>query len=408
MSCNICCENYNKVVRKITRCPYCDYEVCRKCQETFILMSEKLKCMNCDKELSRNFLNEQMQKSFISKKYNKHRGNILFEQEKALMPDTQEDAFKYKKNKEYEQQINDLQEEVDKRSGEIYKANHSLINEKKKLLELLKSNKEIIKDVYKCGNKECDNYICKENPLCNKCNKCTCMNCNKVYKKKHTCKRKEKKYKYVKCCYCDDDLQVHNKNFVYCYSCKLFTDINEYDNPYFYYLIQDETIKNMNFENKILLFKKDELKKILDTIFITMNDRNVVKRNLIYLYEEIMNRIHKRYIIKIDDNYILDNKIENNTQLKYFKNEENQLDELFISISKQLFLSYIDKKINKETFINNFNYFIHYYKKEIFDFCYIDKKNVNHLKQRILYLNVENLHKITKTNKINRLIKIIN
>ena len=91
MSCNICCDSYNKSSRSKVSCPYCDFEVCRTCCETYILSETMPKCMEpkCAKEWSRKFLRENFTNVFLTSKYKEHLENTLFDQEKALMPATQ-------------------------------------------------------------------------------------------------------------------------------------------------------------------------------------------------------------------------------------------------------------------------------------------------------------------------------
>ena len=91
MSCNICCDTYNKSTRSKVSCPYCDFEVCRTCCETYILSESVPKCMqpSCAKEWSRKFLRENFTNVFLTSKYKEHLENTLFDQEKALLPATQ-------------------------------------------------------------------------------------------------------------------------------------------------------------------------------------------------------------------------------------------------------------------------------------------------------------------------------
>jgi hypothetical protein len=91
LSCNICCDDYNKSTRSKILCPYCDFDVCRACCETYILSESIPKCMdpNCAKEWSRKFLRENFTNVFLTSKYKEHLENVLFDQEKALLPATQ-------------------------------------------------------------------------------------------------------------------------------------------------------------------------------------------------------------------------------------------------------------------------------------------------------------------------------
>ena len=53
-TCNIFCDDYNKSNRSKICCPYCDFDVCRTCCETYILDESSPKCMKpgCSKEWS--------------------------------------------------------------------------------------------------------------------------------------------------------------------------------------------------------------------------------------------------------------------------------------------------------------------------------------------------------------------
>ncbi len=91
MSCNICCDKYNKSTRSKVCCAYCDFDVCRSCCETYILSETVPKCMkpDCAKEWTRKFLRENLTNVFLNSKYREHLEDTLFDQEKALMPATQ-------------------------------------------------------------------------------------------------------------------------------------------------------------------------------------------------------------------------------------------------------------------------------------------------------------------------------
>ena len=73
-NCNICCDTYNKSGRLKISCPYCSYESCRSCCQTYILSEHIPKCMNteCAKEWSRKFIRENFTDTFINSKYKHH------------------------------------------------------------------------------------------------------------------------------------------------------------------------------------------------------------------------------------------------------------------------------------------------------------------------------------------------
>ena len=90
MSCDICCDSFNKSTRKQTSCSLCPFSCCLDCQKKYILdLTTDPHCMSC----KRGFLREHMAvifpKSFIEKDYKRHREMILYEREKCMLPATQ-------------------------------------------------------------------------------------------------------------------------------------------------------------------------------------------------------------------------------------------------------------------------------------------------------------------------------
>jgi len=90
-SCIICTEKYSKAIHKPITCQYCPFEACRECCQKYILMETVPKCMSpaCNREWTRQFLASQFTKAWISRDFKKHREEVLFNGERALMPATQ-------------------------------------------------------------------------------------------------------------------------------------------------------------------------------------------------------------------------------------------------------------------------------------------------------------------------------
>ncbi len=87
--CNVCCEKYNKTIRKQITCPYCEYHACVKCQKKYALKSIiDIHCMSCKKEWTYKNCCDVFTKSFMDKEYKTHKQNVLFEEEKMLIQET--------------------------------------------------------------------------------------------------------------------------------------------------------------------------------------------------------------------------------------------------------------------------------------------------------------------------------
>ena len=91
--CNICCENFTKVLRKPVQCPICNFKTCQSCIKKYILNSiNEAHCMNpdCSVVWTRQFLIDNFTISFINGPYAKSRTDILYDYEKSLLPETQQ------------------------------------------------------------------------------------------------------------------------------------------------------------------------------------------------------------------------------------------------------------------------------------------------------------------------------
>ena len=150
MSCNICCNDYNKSVRTKIVCNYCEFDVCRTCCETYILSETTPKCMqpNCAKDWSRKFLRDNLTYTFLNTKYKNHLENVLFEQEKALMPATQPLAERVLYRNKIQAKITEINDEIlelskkrAKLEKNLHTFNHSNGSTKKEGDEANKTNR---------------------------------------------------------------------------------------------------------------------------------------------------------------------------------------------------------------------------------------------------------------------------
>lgn len=137
-SCAICCDNYNKSTRSKIACPYCAFEVCRTCCETYMLTETTAKCMNpeCAKEWTRKFLREQFTNTFLTTKYKDHIENVLFDQEKSLLPSTQPLVEERKIKAVLTKQIQDVDVFIDDLTKQKRKISHTFPFEKQKYKDL--------------------------------------------------------------------------------------------------------------------------------------------------------------------------------------------------------------------------------------------------------------------------------
>ena len=120
--CSICCEDYTKSERAPVICGHCDYSACKKCVRRYLLSkSEYYHCMNCKKSWDLAFARKNLNSSFIDKEYKQHRKVLLFDIEKARLPETMPYVEKYLSIKPLEQENITLKTELAKLETIMYK-----------------------------------------------------------------------------------------------------------------------------------------------------------------------------------------------------------------------------------------------------------------------------------------------
>ena len=93
MECIVCSETYNKVSHKKVICCYCNFSSCHRCIQTYMLSQiQDPHCMHCKKAWAREFIDDRLSKQFINTELKSHRETLLFEKEKNLLPETQDNV----------------------------------------------------------------------------------------------------------------------------------------------------------------------------------------------------------------------------------------------------------------------------------------------------------------------------
>lgn len=172
MSCNICCDNYNKSNRSKVCCAYCDFDVCRSCCEKYILSETSPKCMNpdCAKEWSRKFLRENFTNVFLNSKYKEHLEDVLFDQEKALLPATQHIVEERIIKKKMAQQLR----EIEKLISDLQRQKYALINDIRDDIKVERSQ-----FVRQCPSNGCRGFLSTQ-WKCGICEQWTCPDCHEL------------------------------------------------------------------------------------------------------------------------------------------------------------------------------------------------------------------------------------
>ena len=177
MSCNICCDTYNMSTRAKINCSYCDFGACRTCCETYVLSESLPKCLNskCNKEWSRKFIREKFTSVFVNKKFKKHIEDILYEQEKALMPATQPIIEEMNRKKHIREELSKLDEEIAKLARERRLLEATIYNPN------LDKTKETQKTSFmrSCAAEGCRGFLSSQ-WKCGICELWTCPDCHEL------------------------------------------------------------------------------------------------------------------------------------------------------------------------------------------------------------------------------------
>lgn len=210
MECDVCCE----VVKKEVVCNLCDYKACYKCFSKFILeCTVNPKCMKCNKPWSRKSLVEGFGQYFVSHKYKQKREDVLFDLEKALLPETQPHVVRILQLRELSKQEEEIRTEIEKQYQVIRNLDkddfETFLKVRKDLKMVVHSMYEDIENIHirrskilnkkehtvktsqfvvKCPKNECKGYI-GSSMTCELCSTRLCKNCHgSLNGEEHTCK----------------------------------------------------------------------------------------------------------------------------------------------------------------------------------------------------------------------------
>jgi hypothetical protein len=188
-TCNICTEKFNKTSHLLIKCPYCEFEACRTCCRTYLLNETTPTCMNneCNREWTRNFMNTVFTQIFLTNEYKKHREDVLFDQERALLPATQplvENEIQKErlsaKAVELKKQIDLLRKEMQEINIEYWRINNNPSAQSNERRSFVRA----------CPDENCRGFLSSQ-WKCGICEKWACPNCHEIKGEErdieHTC-----------------------------------------------------------------------------------------------------------------------------------------------------------------------------------------------------------------------------
>ena len=111
--CSVCCDKYNKSNRTKIVCNYgdCNYEVCKTCVQTYLVgTAVEPHCMNCKKPWTKKFLQDNLNKTYLSKEYKEHHKKLLLDREISKLPETMHLVERYNRLHQEEGRVAALRE----------------------------------------------------------------------------------------------------------------------------------------------------------------------------------------------------------------------------------------------------------------------------------------------------------
>lgn len=203
-NCDVCCEKLNKINHKKVECPFCDLTSCRTCSQKYILSTfEDPHCMGCKTLWNREFVDSFCTKYFRNTELKRHRENVLFEREKALMPETQPEVERILQMRKLRRVIRQQKEKLlelhhryntyetpDYLPKDVRDLYREMENTYRHLEELRNGGRIIDNEprrfTRQCPKEECKGFL-NEEWFCGLCDVKYCKECNEQLSDDHVC-----------------------------------------------------------------------------------------------------------------------------------------------------------------------------------------------------------------------------
>ena len=207
-TCDVCCEKFNKIHHKKVECSFCDLKSCRSCSQRYILDSfQDPHCMGCKTLWNREFVDSFCTKYFRNTELRRHRENILFEREKALMPQSQKEVERILEIRKLRRKARKLRAtliELYQRYHLSFPINDRTIESYPEIVEFHRDLEQVYADLERIRTtghitdtsetkfvRQCPNVACKgflnEDYFCGLCSTSFCKACNEPLTDDHKC-----------------------------------------------------------------------------------------------------------------------------------------------------------------------------------------------------------------------------
>ncbi len=203
-TCPICAEDVFR--GQIIACPKCDMQVCQTCVVQRIKTTNggdgSYKCMNpnCDHTCDRTFIIRNLPPSIVFTTLKKHREEVLFEREKALLPATMTLIPVMTKEKELKAERDEIYAQISILKARLKDIDLNImecvvqrqqitngINPRTTSSATSKPSPVKMEIICPCSAKECRGFVMKANKKCGLCNSEICGKCHVILTADHKC-----------------------------------------------------------------------------------------------------------------------------------------------------------------------------------------------------------------------------
>ena len=193
MDCSICCNKFNNSRHSKVFCNGCedDSVACKTCCQTFILNSNTdPSCMFCNTKWDRQFMNENLTKTFVNKDLKIFTEKLFLERQISLLPETQKDAILEKRCIELDNQIILVKKEKS-RLKKLMNEQADILNAhylERARLRYGTSTQDTSKENFtvKCPTNDCKGFLDSKH-FCDICETQYCKMCMEIKQEGHVC-----------------------------------------------------------------------------------------------------------------------------------------------------------------------------------------------------------------------------
>lgn len=182
VDCNICCDSVSD--KNIITCNFCNEGCCKSCTKRYLLDTvQDPHCMSCRRVWNRDFLMQNLPKTWVDKDLKKHRENVLFDRERSMMPATQPAVERTLARRETEKQLKALTEQKKNLRNQLKEIERTIYDLQAAIYrgEVFSRNSNTEKGNFtrKCPAENCKGFL-NGSMKCGICESVTCKHCNEI------------------------------------------------------------------------------------------------------------------------------------------------------------------------------------------------------------------------------------